>query len=121
MFISIVLVYMITLFLKNIFLGFLVSIVLLSGNVSGQYWGPHHHEGMWGGSYMGGGPGGWWIFIFLIFIGLLILAILLGIYILFRGSRSDDEALKTIRKMYARGEISDEEFEKKKRKLKSEK
>ncbi|WP_340099512.1 SHOCT domain-containing protein [Salinibaculum salinum] len=73
---------------------------------------------------MGGGAGGWGPFVFL---GPLVGLLLVGtvVYLLLRAvggtsststARTSD-AMETLRKRYARGEIDDEEFEERARKL----
>lgn len=68
----------------------------------------------WGGDCgMGGGMWGgalWWPLLWLVLVALLVLG---AIYLL-RGTAStseSDPAMEELRKRYARGEISDEEFE----------
>ncbi|MFC7045965.1 SHOCT domain-containing protein [Halobacteriaceae archaeon GCM10025711] len=71
---------------------------------------------------MGSGMSGSWGFAFVgPFIGLLVMgAIVVGLWSIVSGSnhRSDgSDALETLRNQYARGEISDEEFEERSRRL----
>ena len=70
--------------------------------------------------WFGGGPMGWW-WIFMIVFWILIIA---GIVLLIRwlieqsrpsGAHKEDSALEILKKRYARGEISKEEFEEKKK------
>lgn len=73
---------------------------------------------------MGGTTGGWWPFAFLgPFIGLLIMGT--AVYLLWGAisgssptpSTRQADAVETLRKRYARGEIDDEEFEERARTL----
>jgi len=72
--------------------------------------------GMWGGHMWGGGTMPGWMFIVGIVMQLLFLAALLGggylIYRAITGSESSsDQALEELRLAYARGELTDEEYE----------
>ena len=73
--------------------------------------------GMWGGSTMGGTWFGWLI------AWLLPLVIVVGVgYLLYRGitrgeDRESDPAIEELRSAYARGELTDEEFEKRRERL----
>ncbi|WP_336022684.1 SHOCT domain-containing protein [Halobellus salinisoli] len=72
--------------------------------------------GMWGGHMWGDGTMPGWMFIVGIVMQLLFLAALVGggylIYRAITGSeRSSDQALKELRLAYARGELTDEEYE----------
>ncbi|MBB6646926.1 SHOCT domain-containing protein [Halobellus ruber] len=82
--------------------------------------------GMWGWGHMGdvgmwGGAGWMWLLMWLI-----VLAVVLGLgYLLYRGirrtdGRSEDVALEELRVAYARGELSDEEFETRRERLQRE-
>lgn len=77
------------------------------GPMMGGMWG----SGMWGDGRMTG-----WMFIAGIVMQLLFLAVLIGggylIYRAIRSSDSDsDQALEELRLAYARGELTDEEYE----------
>jgi len=72
--------------------------------------------GMWGGHIWGDGTMPGWMFIVGIVMQLLFLAALLGggylIYRAITGSESSsDQALEELRVAYARGELTDEEYE----------
>ena len=72
--------------------------------------------GMWGGHMWGGGTMPGWMFIVGIVMQLLFLAALLGggylIYRAITGSESSlDQALEELRLAYARGDLTDEEYE----------
>jgi putative membrane protein len=86
------------------------------GSMMDGAWGNH----MWGS---GGAPG--WILVAGLVMQLLFLAVLLGaIYLGYRAvtdrDRSSDPALEELRTAYARGELSDEEFERRRERLESE-
>ena len=74
---------------------------------------------------MGGATGGWTLGFVGPFIGLLIMAaIVFAFWAAISGGRSgeshseqSDDALETLRKRYARGDIDEETFEKRARKL----
>lgn len=84
--------------------------------------------GMWGGGQMGPGgmgngmgPTGWWIVAWLP----LLLLLVGGGYLLYRvtggtGGDQSDQALEELRVTYARGELSDEEFEQRRERLRRE-
>ena len=79
--------------------------------------------GMWGGGHMWNGtPGAGW----LLLVWLLPLAVILAIgYVLYRGllqtgGRETDSALEELRLAYARGDLSDEEFEERRQRLRRE-
>ncbi len=76
--------------------------------------------GMWSGSMGGGMPG--WLWVVAIVVQLLFLAVLVaGAVVLYRSltedSAADDEALDELRLAYARGDLSDEEFEQRRERL----
>ncbi|MDS0476299.1 SHOCT domain-containing protein [Natrinema sp. 1APR25-10V2] len=72
--------------------------------------------GTWGHGMWGGGPGTGWMAVVAIVMQLAFLvAIVGGGYLLYRavsGSGGDDRALEELRVAYARGELSEEEYEK---------
>ncbi len=69
-----------------------------------DYWGMHYMWGPWGIGMM---------LMMLVFWGLIIVALVLGIrWLLAQGRESrPDSALDTLRQRYARGEITKEQFE----------
>ncbi|WP_248898348.1 SHOCT domain-containing protein [Haloplanus halobius] len=72
--------------------------------------------GMWGGHMWGGGTMPGWMFVIGIVMQLLFLAALVvGGYLIYRavtGDASDsDQALEELRLAYARGDLTDEEYE----------
>ncbi len=75
-----------------------------------EYWGMHYMWGPWGIGMM---------LMMLVFLGLVIAALVLGIRWLVTQGREPrtDSALDILRQRYARGEINKEEFETKKREL----
>ena len=79
---------------------------------------PHSQAGVW--SHMGDGIwfvfGGWLMMVlvpllFVLLVGYFIYAVAMG------GSEDNDNALETLREAYARGDIDDEEFDRRRRKL----
>lgn len=79
--------------------------------------------GMWGGEHMWGWSGSTGVGGAMIVMWLVPLAVLLGLgYLLYRGlvassSGHSDRALEELRVAYARGELSDEEFEQRRERL----
>ncbi len=75
-----------------------------------EYWGMHYMWGPWGIGMM---------LMMLVFLGLVIATLVLGIRWLVTQGREPrtDSALDILRQRYARGEINKEEFETKKREL----
>jgi putative membrane protein len=78
-----------------------------------DFWGMHPMWGMWGAWGIG------MMFMMLVFWGLIIVGLVLGLrWLLTQGRESRSEtALDILRQRYARGEIDREEFEAKKRDL----
>jgi putative membrane protein len=78
-----------------------------------DFWGMHPMWGMWGAWGIG------MMFVMLVFWGLIIVGLVLGLrWLLTQGRESrSDTALDILRQRYARGEIDREEFEAKKRDL----
>lgn len=79
--------------------------------------GPHWDGGMWGGA----GNGMWGVgFLWPLLWLLVIAAIVIGAVYLFRRSgdvKGSDRAMEVLRVQYARGEISEEEFDKRSTRL----
>lgn len=84
--------------------------------------------GMWGWGHMAdggmwGGTGRWWIWLMM---GLVPLFVVVGIgYLVYAGIRradtgADDTALEELRLAYARGDLSDEKFERRRERLRRE-
>ena len=75
-----------------------------------DWWGMHYMWGEWGVGMM---------FMMIVFWGLIIVALVLGIRWLLTQGREprSDSALDILRQRYARGEINKEEFEAKKREI----
>lgn len=84
--------------------------------------------GMWGGghmtdSWMWGGAGGGWVWLGMWLIMLLVIG---GVgYLLYAGVRgagdgTTDSAIEELRHAYARGDLSDEEFERRRERLRRE-
>lgn len=76
------------------------------GGMMGGAWGGH----MWDG----GTTGGWFPLIGLVMQLLFLLALVGGAYLLYRavaGDDGQDHAIEELRSAYARGELSDEEYE----------
>jgi putative membrane protein len=78
-----------------------------------DFWGMHPMWGMWGAWGMG------MMFMMLVFWGLVIVGLVLGLrWLVSQGRESrSDTALDILRQRYARGEMDKEEFEAKKRDL----
>lgn len=88
----------------------LLPLVVWAQQVPYQRWGMHEMWGAWGIGMM---------LMMLVFWGLIIVALVLGIrWLATRGGLPrTDSALDILRQRYARGEINKEEFEAKKRDL----
>lgn len=74
--------------------------------------------GMWGRGYAGDGMGGLWFWL-LPWLGLFLIVLLLG-YVLYRvlgGDSDGDRALEELREAYARGDLSTEEFDERRERL----
>ncbi len=89
-------------------------------------WGPHHHDGTWGQHMWGpmgssGWGGGFWMFLWPILFLIILVILAVGLYILFKRTQdgSGDRALEVLREQYARGDLSEEEFEKRRLNLKT--
>lgn len=99
------------LLLPLLFMGF----GMMSYGMTGGTWGGH----MWDGSGMTS-----WAFLLAVLLRLVfIAAIVVGGYLLYRGltrSADADAALEELRLAYARGDLSDEEFERRKETLERE-
>lgn len=72
--------------------------------------------GMWGGGMWGGGTTPGWMFVIGIGMQLLFLAALVGGgYLIYRAvassERNSDQALEELRLAYARGDLTDDEYE----------
>jgi putative membrane protein len=82
-------------------------------------WGHMADGGMWGGA----GSGSWWLWLVM---GLLPLLVAGGIgYLVYTGVRrtspdTTDSAIEELRHAYARGDLSDEEFERRREQLRRE-
>ena len=78
-------------------------------------WGPGMHPGWW----MWGAGGAVMMLMMLVFWGLVIAGLVLGIRWLVRQGRDEraDRALEILRERYARGEINKEEFDARRRDL----
>ncbi|MDP2604543.1 MAG: SHOCT domain-containing protein [Deltaproteobacteria bacterium] len=89
---------------------FTVGLLLVQERAYDWGWGMHPMWGVWGIGMM---------LIMLLFWGLIIVAVVLGIrWLVSQGKESrSDSALEILRQRYARGEINKEEFEAKKRDL----
>lgn len=79
--------------------------------------------GMWGGGMWGDGTLSGWMFVVGIMMQLLLLAIVVGggylVYRVVTGSGSEsDRALEELRLAYARGELTDDEYEQRRETLK---
>ena len=74
--------------------------------------------GTWGGMWADGGMSGWYplvaLVVQLLFLSGLVGALYLGFRLLTRPDEDTDQALETLRTAYARGDLSDEEYERRK-------
>ena len=79
--------------------------------------------GMMGPGMMGGFGGGWWMVIFMVLIPVLVIWAIVALVrgTMWSGDQSyrehGESALEVLRKRYARGDISKQEFEEKRRDL----
>lgn len=78
-------------------------------------------SGMWGGGVWGGTVPGWMFLVGILFQVLFLAAVLGGAYLLYRAltdsGEASDEAIEELRRAYARGDLSDEEFERRRERL----
>jgi len=101
-------------------LGVIIILSLVLGAISG--W-PYGGWGMMGPGMMAGYGWMWWVMpvFWLVLLGLIIWAIVAAVHTSHESKGSDsskaDSALETLKKRYARGEISKEEYEEKKKDL----
>lgn len=102
-------------------LAIIAGIALTPAAVPGvQMW---HYDGMWNDGHMlGWGMWGWGMMLF----GIVWMTFLIGVplYLVYRltnraqpDRQSDDPALEVLREQYARGEIDDDEFERRRSRL----
>ena len=105
-------------------IGILIIVSSILGAINGwRGWGMMG-PGMMGNYGLYGGYGWWWIMplVMFVFWGLVIAGLVLLIRAIARGSTSSsqkqaDSALEILKQRYARGEISKQEFEEKKKDL----
>ena len=108
--------------LAVLLLGALLLLPLLTmggGMMGGEMWGPGMGGGMWGGGMWGsgmqGGTGlGWlWLVGLLLRVAALAAIVALGYYLVRTVTADDgtDPAVAELREAYARGELTDEEYE----------
>jgi putative membrane protein len=79
-------------------------------------------DGMWGDGMWGGGPMPGWMFVVGIVMQLLFLTAIVGggylVYRVLTGEQTEsDKALEELRRAYARGELTDDEYEQRKERL----
>ena len=108
------------LIIGGIILVALIALPLIGGGYGWQGGG----WGMMGPGMMGGFGGGWWMVIFMVLIPILVIW---AVVALVRGGDAwsgdrgyyghGESALELLRKRYARGDISKQEFEEKRREL----
>ncbi|WP_380678549.1 SHOCT domain-containing protein [Salinigranum sp. GCM10025319] len=97
-------------------LGVLVVLPLLfmGGGMMG-YMGPGMMGGMWGGTWGDGGAIPGWLYVVGIVMRLLFLAVVVGggylVYRLVVDRADEDDALAELRLAYARGDLDDDEYE----------
>jgi len=96
--------------------------LLTMGMGGGMMGGPMMGGGMWGGGMWDGGTApGWWLLVGLLGRVLTLLVVVGVGYLLYRavtesGSEADD-AMAELRLAYARGDLSDEEYEQRRQML----
>ena len=88
--------------------------------MTGGMWGPMHDS--WMGSGMMGSTSGWWLLLAVVWRLLLVVALVGGGYLLYRTVAADrpDPAIRELRQAYARGDLSEEEFERRRDRLEQE-
>jgi putative membrane protein len=96
--------------------------LLTMGMGSGMMGGPMMGGGTWGGGMWDGGTApGWWLLVGLLGRVLTLLVVLGVGYLLYRALTESggetDEAMETVRLAYARGDIDDEEYERRRKTL----
>ena len=108
--------------LGSLALAVVLLVVVFSGAAAahGGDDGVHHHDGSMG-THDGMGWGMGWGLWFL-WPALVLIVAGVGVYLLVArgsdtGGKSDDDALAVLRERYARGEIDEEEFERRRRQL----
>jgi putative membrane protein len=89
------------------------------GGMTGGMWGPMHDGWMGGGTT--GGSVWWWAFALLWRLALLGVLVVVG-YLLYRAAAGErtDPAVRELRSAYARGDISEEEYERRRERLEEE-
>ncbi|MFD1599151.1 SHOCT domain-containing protein [Halobellus rarus] len=90
------------------------------GGTTGGMWGPMHDG--WMGRGTAGGAGGWWV-VALLWRLLLVAALVAGGYLLYRAASGDersDSAIDELRSAYARGDLSEEEYDRRRERLEEE-
>jgi len=98
----------------------------MAGGMGSGMWGPMHDGWMMDGTAAGTGGWGWLLLASL--WRLLVLAVLVGGgYLLYRAAVSDgtggagaDPAIRELRQAYARGDLTDEEYERRRERLEEE-
>ncbi|MGQ4554371.1 SHOCT domain-containing protein [Halobellus sp. GM3] len=94
----------------------------------GGMWRPMYDGGMWGPMHDGGGGGTVWWVVVLLWRLLLLVTLVGGGYVLYRAASGDrgetadrrDPAMEELRGAYARGDISEEEYERRRERLRRE-
>ncbi|RLM53347.1 SHOCT domain-containing protein [Halobellus sp. Atlit-31R] len=88
--------------------------------MAGGTWGPMHGSGMGPGAI--GTQSGWWLFLAAAWRVLLLVALVGGGYLLYRAVAADraDPAITELRRAYARGDLSEEEYERRRNRLQQE-
>jgi putative membrane protein len=88
--------------------------------MAGGMWGPMHDS--WMGSGTMGPTSGWWLLVAVVWRLLLLVALIGGGYLLYRAVAADraDSAVRELRQAYARGDLSEEEYERRRDRLEQE-
>lgn len=92
--------------------------MMTGGSMTG--YGPMMGDGHMWGSGMGAGGGGWWFLVGLV-LRFLVLAAIVGIaYLAYRhvaGADDTDTAAEELRRAYARGDLTEEEYDERRERL----
>lgn len=95
----------------------------MAGGMGGGMWGPMHDGWMMDGTMAGTGSG-WWLLLAALWRLLILAVVVGGGYLLYRAVVGDgadtDTAIRELRNAYARGDLSEEEYERRRERLENE-